>query len=49
MEIAVPQIKRSLGGFEGAEFSFKEILLEMVELHSARYIKLMVYINCTDL
>ena len=29
---------RSLGGFEGAEFSFKEILLEMVELHSARYI-----------
>ena len=32
--IAVPQIKRSPGSFEGAEFSFKEILLEMVELEA---------------
>ena len=30
--LAVPEIKKSPGSFKGAEFSFKELLAEMIEL-----------------
>jgi len=31
-DMRVPEIRKSPGCFEGAEFSFKEILFEIVEL-----------------